>query len=55
MVGVGRFERLDLVVGQSELERGDGFGQVVRLGRADDGRGDGRVAQYPGQRDLGHA
>ena len=54
VVAVGLFEGSGLVAGQFQLERGDGFGQVVRSGRADDGGADGRVAQHPGKRDLGH-
>ena len=30
------------------------FGQVMRFGRADGRGGDGRVAQHPRERDLGH-
>src|SRR3984885_4492733 len=50
VAGVGRFQRGGLVVGQGQVERSDGFGQMVRSGRADDRGGDGRVAQHPGQR-----
>ena len=44
----------DLVVGELEIEGRDGVVEVVRLGRADDGRGDDGVVQHPGQRDLRH-
>ena len=54
MVAVGLFEGGGLVGGQFQLERGDGFGQVMRSGRADNRGADGRVTQDPGQRDLGH-
>ena len=33
---VGCFERLDLVVGEHDIECGDGVGEVVGFGRADD-------------------
>ncbi len=36
-----------------DVHRGDGVGQLGRLGDADDGRGHGRVAHDPGQGDLG--
>jgi hypothetical protein len=36
VVAVGLFDGGGLVIGQFELERGDGFGQVMRFGRADD-------------------
>ena len=36
MVAVRLFEGCGLVIGQFQLERGDGFGQVMRSGRADD-------------------
>src|SRR3954470_9677163 len=42
------------VVGEVDVERGDCLGEVVGFGGADDGRRDQRVAQYPGQGDLGH-
>ena len=44
MAGVGRFQRGGLVVGQAQVERSDGFGQMVRSGRADDRSGDGQTA-----------
>ena len=51
----GAFERLDLVVGQPDVERGDGFGQVVRLVAPTMGAAMTGLAQNPGQGDLGHA
>ena len=47
-------KRASLVVGELHVEAGDRVGEVVRLGRPHDGRGDGGVAEHPGQAHLGH-
>src|SRR6266699_882017 len=52
--GVALFEGTDLVVGQGHVKRGCGVGEVLLPGGADDGGADDRVAQNPGERDLGH-
>src|SRR5690348_253700 len=55
VLDIGLLHGGDLVVGQFDVEGGDGLAEVVGCGRADDRGRDQRVAQYPGQGDLGHA
>jgi hypothetical protein len=45
---------VDLVVGEFQVHRRYGVGEVTRLRRSDDGCGHDRLAQHPGQGDLGH-
>ena len=51
--GVGLLQPDDVVGGQLDVDRRHGIGEVVRLGRADDRRGDERLREHPRQRDLG--
>lgn len=46
------FEKFALFVAQFDVQRGDGFRQMVRLARADDWRGDAGLVQHPRERDL---
>src|SRR5205823_11904146 len=55
LLHVWPLEGAGLVVGELDVERGDGFREVMRLGRADDGGRDAGVAQHPGESHLGHA
>ena len=50
--GVGLLEAGDLILGQSEVNGGKGVIEVPVLGDADDRRGDDRIGQHSGQRDL---
>src|SRR5215218_3444104 len=52
--GVGGFKPADLVVGEGDVHRGDGIGEVVGFGGSDDGCGHDRLRQQPGDADLGH-
>ena len=45
---------MDFVIGESDVQCGDGVREMVRLGRAGEDRVDDRVLQYPGERDLRH-
>lgn len=54
MWAVRLLEGLDLVVDEVHVERCCGVGEMVRLGRPDDGCSDDRVLQHPRQRDLSH-
>jgi hypothetical protein len=45
LVDVGLFEGGGLAIGQGQVERGDGFGQVVGFGRAAGGLAGGGVSQ----------
>ena len=49
---IGSLKRDDLRVGQPHVQRGDRVGELLGLGRADDRRGDRRLGQHPGERDL---
>src|SRR5918998_847244 len=50
---VRRFQLSDLVIGQLQLDRGEGIVEVVGLSGADDGRGHLRFLCHPRQRNLG--
>jgi len=54
LCGVGLFESADLVVGEGDFQGGDGIGEVVGFGGADDGGGHDGLGQQPGDSDLGH-
>ena len=54
MRGVGRFEVLDLVVGEVEIECRNGVSEMMRLRRTDDGRGNNRIVQHPCERNSSH-
>jgi hypothetical protein len=50
---VGCLQSFDLIFWQLYFEGGQGVSQVLGFGDADNGRGDIRVLQYPGQGHLG--
>jgi hypothetical protein len=52
---VGRFEGMDFVVGEVQVQCRDRVWQVLGLGRSDDGCRDDGVLQHPCQGNLGHA
>src|SRR5579859_2150688 len=51
---VGRLELGDLLGSQLQLQRADGVPQMLRLGRANNRRGDLTLLQHPRERHLRH-
>ena len=49
---VGILQSGDLISGQLDVHRGQRIVEMVELSRADDRRGDHRLCQQPGERDL---
>ena len=49
---VGRFQLSDLVIGQLQLDRGEGVVELVGLSGADNRKGHHGVVRHPRQRDL---